>query len=474
MVYLRARDRQKYMQKLLNLLNKSYKYLVAAILIIVPLYPKFPFIEIPGTYVSIRVEDFLLAIAALLTFIKIVPNIKKVFNDGITRAMIIFLVIGLVSLLAGVFLTQTVVLSIGALHLLRRVEYFIPFFAVMAFFPYERAKNLEFFVKALMITVFAAFLYGLGQIYLNFPVIVTQNSESSKGAALSWVPGAQLTSTFAGHYDLAAFMVLALPILITLIFTVKDRLSKILLSIVSLSGYWLLISTASRISLASYLAAVCISLVLIKKYKAIIAVLIISLVLSGFSTSLFTRYKSLIDVYFQKIRNVKIVEANLADFRVSAQEVTLPAGGEVAVPTATPNPVFEDRSTSIRLNAEWPTAIRAFMKDPLIGTGYSSIGLAADNDYLRLLAEVGLLGLLGFTLIIVRILLTFVSAFPLTEKLSGVKLGFVAGVIGGTVGTLMNAVFIDVFEASKFAIIFWLLIGMAVYLVKDVIYENKN
>jgi hypothetical protein len=462
------------MKKFTELFDKGFKYLVAALIVIVPLYPKFPFINIPGTYVAIRFEDFLLAITALFVFVKIIPNIKKVFSDNITRAMLVFLLIGAVSVLAGVFLTQTVTLSIGILHLLRRVEYFMPFFAIMAFFPYERGKNLEFYIKVLMITVFVAFLYGVGQKYLNFPVIVTQNSESSKGAALSWIPGAQLTSTFAGHYDLASYMVLVLPIFISLIFTVKGKLSKILLSIVSLSGFWLLINTASRISLASYLLAVCVSLFLLKKYKAILVVVTISLIFSGFSTNLFGRYQNLINVYFQKIKAIKIVNAVQSNFEVLAQDVTSTNVVEIATPTPVPVPVVEDRSTSIRLNVEWPRAIRAFIKNPLIGTGYSSIGLAVDNDYLRLLAEVGLLGFLAFVLIIVRILLTFTSSFPLTEKLSGVKLAFVAGVVGGFFGALLNATFIDVFEASKFATIFWLLIGLAVYVTKDALYENKN
>lgn len=455
-------------------LNQIAKYLVAAIIVIVPLYPKFPFIQIPGTYVSIRFEDFLLAITALFTLIKIIPNIRKVFSDNITRAMVVFLLIGLVSLLSGIFLTQTVVPNIGVLHLLRRVEYFVPFFAILTFFPYERTKNLEFYIKVLMITVFVVFLYGMGQKYLHLPVIVTQNSESSKGIALRWSPGSQLTSTFAGHYDLAAFTVLVLPIFISLIFIVKDKLSKIILSLASLSGFWLLINTASRISFGSYLFAVCVSLFLIKKYKAIVAVIIISLILSGFSTSLFGRYKSLIDVYLQKIKNVKIVEAKPFDLMVSAKEITLPTPTEAVVPTSTPKPIIEDRSTSIRFNVEWPRAVRAFIKDPLIGTGYSSVGLAVDNDYLRLLAEVGILGFLGFMLIIVRILSVFAPAIPLPKKLSGIELGFVAGVIGGFFGILVNAVFIDVFESSKFAIIFWLLIGLAVYSVKSISYDQKS
>ena len=473
------------MQKFLNLLDKKSgplnqiaKYLIAAILIFVPLYPKFPFIHIPGTYVSIRIEDFLLAITALVIFIKVIPNIKKIINNNIARAIILFLLVGLVSLLSGIFLTQTVAANIGVLHFLRRVEYFVPFFAFLVFsFPKKNlttqpGKNLSFYIKVLMITVFVAFLYGVGQRYFYLPVIMTQNSESSKGMALRWTPGSQATSTFAGHYDLAAFMVLVLPILISLIFVVKDIKFKILLSIVSLSGYWLLVNTASRISLASYLFAVCISLILLKKFKAIFFVVIISLILTSFSPSLFARYKNLIDVYSQKIKNVKLINLNPNNFKVSAQEVTLPARTEVPAPIVKPKPEIEDRSTSIRLNIEWPRAIRAFSKNPLLGTGYSSIGLASDNDYLRLLAEIGLLGFLSFILILVRIILVFISAFPLTEKLSGIRLGFVAGVIGGISGILINAVFIDVFEASKFAIIFWLLLGCAVGIVRNNNYEE--
>lgn len=445
------------MQKLLELFNKPFKYLVASLLIIVPLYPKFPFIQIPGTYVSIRIEDFLLAIVAIFVLIRFVSNIKIFFKDEIARAIFIFLMVGVVSLISAAFLTKTVVISIGLLHFLRRVEYFIPFFAVLTFLPYEKNKNLEFYIKILIIVVIAAFLYGFGQRYFGFPVITTQDSESSKGLALRWTTGAQITSTFAGHYDLAAYMVLVLPIFISLIFTIKNKFSKWLLIITTSFGFWLLVNSASRISLVSYLISVCISLVLLKKYKAIILVVLISIVLGGFSSNLYSRYKSLIDVYLN----------------VSAQEISLPVKREAAIPSPISIPVFEDRSTSIRLAVEWPRAIRAFLKNPLIGTGYSSIGLASDNDYLRLLAEVGLLGFLAFMLIIVRILFVFIHTLPLSLNFSGIKLGFIAGVVGGIFGTLINATFIDVFEASKFAIIFWLLIGLAVYTVKYNKYEQE-
>ncbi len=455
------------MQKLLELFNKSFKYLLASLLIIVPLYPKFPFIQIPGTYVSVRAEDFLIAVIALFALIKIIQgrNIKNIFKDNIVRGIILFLTIGAVSLLAGIFLTKTATLSIGILHLLRRVEYFVPFFAIFTFYPYDKGKNLEFYIKVLMIVVIVAFIYGFGQVHFNFPVIITQDSESSKGLALRWTPGTQITSTFAGHYDLAAYMVLVLPIFISLFFVFKDRVSKSLMFLTASAGFWLLVNSASRISLASYLVSVFVSLVLLKKYKAMIVVILISIILSGFSSNLFARYKSLIDVYSAKIKNLKIVKSNQFNFTVEAQETTL-VKKEVAA-TPVPKPVFEDRSTSIRLTVEWPRAIRAFLKDPLLGTGYSSIGLASDNDFLRLLAEVGFLGFVAFMLVLFRILWSFVLLMPLQKNLSGLELGFVTGVVGGIFGTFLNATFIDVFEASKFATMFWLIVGLAVYLAKE-------
>ncbi|MEK7112083.1 MAG: hypothetical protein AAB875_02035, partial [Patescibacteria group bacterium] len=133
---------------------------------------------------------------------------------------------------------------------------------------------------------------------------------------------------------------------------------------------------------------------------------------------------------------------------------------------------FEDRSTSIRLNVEWPRALRALFKNPLLGTGYSSITLATDNDYLRLLGEVGILGFIAFSLILLNLVRTILRVIPIPKNLNSIESAFLAGLAGGTIGIFTNAIFIDIFEASKFALIFWLLIGLAVGLVRK--YKNEQ
>jgi len=441
------------MQKLLKLPETLSKYFVAALLIIIPLYPKFPFLKIPGIYVAIRFEDFLLAIVALITFVRLIPKLKELLKDNLVRSIFIFLLVGLVSLISGAFLTNTITFPIGFLHLFRRIEYFVPFFFILSFPNLCKKENIEFYVRTIALVITILFVYGLGQRYFSFPVIITQNSEYSKGVALTWTQGSHISSTFAGHYDLAAYLVLILPVFVSLFFVFKGNASKIIMGVTALSGFWLLVNSLSRVSLVSYLVAISISLFLMNKTKAIIGVILISLILSSFSPSLFNRYKRVFDVLYLKF---------IPKLEVGAQETVLP-----------PIPVFEDRSSSIRFNVEWPRAIRALYKNPLLGTGYSSISLATDNDYLRLLGEVGILGFAAFCLILFNIAIVFYKAMPLIDKFAGIELGFIAGIAGGVVGTLINAIFIDVFEASKFAISFWLMIGIAVYLVKNKKNEQK-
>jgi len=457
------------MQKLLKRLDDITKYLVAAILLAIPLYPKFPLMRIPGTYVSIRLEDFLLVIAVLVLAAHILPKLSRFLKNRINRAISISLLVGLVSLSSAIFITKTIQPHLGVLHWLRRVEYFIPFFlGVIAI--RKNKGNLEFFLKVLMISILLSFLYGFGQRHLYWPIIVTQNEEYARGVALRYVQGGHLNATFAGHYDLATFLILLLPVYLSLLLLIKNLRTKTIISAVILAGLWLLSFSGSRISAASYLVAATLSLILVKKYKAIPVMVLISILLFSMSTNLTSRYQRLIDVgkeRIEEINNKLLFNSSLGEVIAAEELDSTSPRRKTTVPTPTPVPVFEDRSTSIRFDVEWPRALRALSKNPLLGTGYSSITLATDNDYLRLLGEVGILGFLAFFLIFIRIGKKIYDSLPLTKNFKGVELAFMAGFVGALPGIFINAVFIDVFEASKFAIIFWLLAGFSVALLKN-------
>jgi O-antigen ligase len=431
------------MKKLSQLFEKSSLFLMAAVLVIVPLFPKFPLISVPGTYVAIRFEDLLLLALGIVVLVKIIANFRDFLNDEIVQAFLIFFVVGFVSLLAGTYLTRTDTLLVGTFNWLRRVEYAVPFFAAILLLKKEKiSEHISYFIKVLMLVTVVVFIYGYGQIHFRFPAIITQNGDYSRGMALFWIPGSQLNSTFAGQYDLSAFMVMILPIFITLMVLLKDKLSKLLLFIVSATGLWLLIQSAERVGQVAYLVSVGLALLLVKRARAAVLILVISLIFIASSAGVIKRFESLFNVHAQSITTI----------------------APVPILTPVPTPVVEDRSVSIRLNEEWPEAIRAFEKNPLIGTGYSSIGLATDNDYLRMLGEIGILGVLAFGLIFFRIGKVLAK---------GIGEPFVSSIWGTLAGTFSIALFIDIFEASKFATIFWFLLGCAVFLVRSGKYDKK-
>ncbi|MBU4397194.1 O-antigen ligase family protein, partial [Patescibacteria group bacterium] len=115
------------------------------------------------------------------------------------------------------------------------------------------------------------------------------------------------------------------------------------------------------------------------------------------------------------------------------------------------------RSGEIRFNVEWPRALNAFYKNPLLGTGLGSITLATDNDYLRLLGESGIFGFLSFFII-----LFWFFIHSLKKNQNYLIYIFLACLLT----TLANAIFIDVFEASKTAYLFWIMIGIYYKILK--------
>jgi hypothetical protein len=459
--------------KISQIAQSALKYAVAAMLLAIPLFPKFPFINIPGTQVAIRLEDFLILITFFIWGMSVLPNVMDMHSDKITRSVILFLLIGLVSVYSGIFLTKTVIFHIGLLHWARRVEYLA---CLLIGIQAVRDKaNLRFFIKILLLVILFAFIYGLGQKYQNWPVITTQNSEYSKGVALRYREGGHLASTFAGHYDLATYIILTTPIFYAFLLGSSKTLELlnlhkntkvgrgILFTAITIS-LWLLVNAASRISMVSYVGSIGLLMLIMKKFKLIPLMVIFTLIFTSMSSNLIDRYTNIFEV------STKNLFSQLAA-PVYAQEETKNIRVQSSLlEKANPMNVFEDRSTSIRLNVEWPRAIRAFRKNPILGTGYSSITLATDNDYLRMLGEVGALGFIAFFLLLYRIARKSVARFTFKNQRSLGSL-YALAIFAALPGIMLNMVFIDLLEASKFATMFWLLTGFAIGINE---YEDKS
>lgn len=126
-------------------------------------------------------------------------------------------------------------------------------------------------------------------------------------------------------------------------------------------------------------------------------------------------------------------------------------------------------SFAIRLDTLWPRALAGFYKNPILGTGYATLTKEAvgqfteaestDNNFLRTLGETGLLGFITFYGVL---LLSVAGAWHLykSRPQNLVIIIFAIAFLGGTAGLLFNAIFIDVFAASKVAFTIWALAGI--------------
>lgn len=162
-----------------------------------------------------------------------------------------------------------------------------------------------------------------------------------------------------------------------------------------------------------------------------------------------------------------VTEESEAIRRDTAEE----AGMEYTGPQYSANALKYGLSMGIRLDALWPQAIKGFKSNPILGTGYSTLvktnvgeftyAESTDNDFLRMLGETGLLGTIAFLYIIY---LVVKYSFFVLQNASGSTLVLSLGAIGATVAMLVTATYIDIFESSKVAYVYWMIAAVVAYL----------
>jgi hypothetical protein len=456
-----------------NIKFNIFRPIVAILLVFIPLYPKFPLIGVSDTYVAIRLDDIIIAIAALVWLIYQIKNKFPIFKIKITRLFLVYFLAIIVSFVNAYLVYQTDLTNILILHLFRRFEYISLFFIGLN--SVKSIKDFRFLYIFFLISTALVSFYGYGQKYLHFPVISTMNSEFSKGQLLQMNIWTRISSTFAGHYDLAAFMSIALIIILGVALISKNIFIKILSFLVWLPSYHILTLTASRVSIFAFFGGACVTLFFLKKYWWILPVTGLVIFSIFNSDDLNQRLLATIPALKSQFFSSQTTSNITPTPTVTAVVPTIIASNNQPGQTIKPTPtivrhqadeyptvdtdVGVARSGEIRFNVEWPRAINAWRKNPAVGSGLGSITLATDNDYLRCLGESGLLGLITFG----SIFIFFVArSFPLFfKKSSNINVYNPISIIffGSMLTMLANATFIDVFESSKVAYLFWIMMA---------------
>ncbi|MDP2638062.1 MAG: O-antigen ligase family protein [Candidatus Levybacteria bacterium] len=505
------------------------------LLVFIPLYPKIPLIDIKNTWVYIRVED-LLIVFSIVSWVVVLLLKKASLKTPLTLPILIFWLIGILATLHGVLLIfptiANVYSNVAFLSMMRRIEYLSLFF--IAFAAMREKRAVLYVIWTQVIVLLSVALYGFGQKFLNFPAYLTMNEEFAKGIPVHLSQLSRVPSTFAGHYDLAAYLVLIIPILISLIFGFKNLLIKFSLLGVSALGFILLFMTVSRVSFFVLLVSLVMLLIFQQKKWLIASLLVVVLVLFSFAPSLIARFGDTlkeVDVLVDAstgnaIGQVKSTPANYFEDKVVKRQIVNSSDEDIASASAIlpfamiPDPaqllvesnlstgenlpqgtsyinlpmstvvkriplyfydksrdsdsspevqaiygdylikkaIAYDLSFTTRFQGEWPATFLAFKRNIFLGSGYGSVSLAVDNNYLRILGESGLFGLASFLSIFLIALIYIRKILPSVD--SPVVKCFALGFVAGAFGLALNATLIDVFEASKVAFTLWLLMGI--------------
>ncbi|MEI7652942.1 MAG: O-antigen ligase family protein [bacterium] len=536
------------MKKIIHSFDRNIlRILTVFFLVLIPLYPKFPFIRINDTYISVRLEDFYVAFMALVMVVQIYRK-KFVVQSTFAKYILLFWAACMASFLFNYFISHTIMFrNIGLAHTLRRVEYMIPFFVAYAAVAMEFAQTklvgdqqynqVRKYFKYALVVVFVVSLYALGQKFssvfqpvrdffqwgyeakiavlspvsyfffrfFDFPAVQTMNYEFAKGALLNLTPFARVSSTFAGHYDLAAYLVFFIPILASWIAVGRHRLRAFVTYSLAIL---VLIFTASRVSFAAYIVSIVVFCIASRQIKLLVFTTLLTLVLMYTNSDMTQRLQ---DTFKQRqvFENTRTGEVTI-DQNLATD--TLPSGIGVSINIkGTSKPISQDKaalvvlknirieheidearkggvtltrqqaekivgdkykemadiivksvyagdtSMTTRTQVEWPRAWNAFLRNPLLGTGPSSITESTDGDYFRWLGETGLLGTGLFVYILWLVFSRSTRvAFSLKHSTRLLFLGFSVGMVALGI----NAVMIDVFEASKVAFTFWTMAGI--------------
>lgn len=507
-------------------LNPGFFFVLVAFLVVfIPLYPKVPlFAPLASYIVRVRLEDVLVLLAVIVGLVLWLRQRLPVPRLA-SRLVAFYALAGGLSLLSGVFLVQTIPLIQdhllkSLLHWLRYMEYFALLFLVYA--VVKSKARIRLFVWVLVATSLLVNVYGIGQRYWQWPVYSTMNLEYADGVPLVLQSlAARVQSTFGGHYDYGAYLVILTPLSLALLYASKDRRAQIFLGLVYGLNLWGLMASASRSGVAGAVLGIGLTAILMsfsgkidrgflwlatKRVMVVAGFFIVMVVLFGQNlTALFQHTlkgilpdhpavswlisdQVLVDQYASPRPREEVPPDVYLDQPEEYEKTVLDENGQ-------PRVVLETRareysqcarerglSLCIRLEALWPQALAGFQRNPLLGSGYGTLNKtnkfdfteadSTDNNYLRILGETGVLGLVSYFglvlyVVVVGVRLVFVYRQSIYARV--VAIGFLAG----TVGLLVNAVYIDVFASSKVAFVYWALAGLVLAGLRSIDRDDK-
>lgn len=422
-----------------KILSIFFWILMCSILI----FPKINIIYVPGSRTGIRLDD-ICVLAYFIYFIYKYIFLHEKINLKIKKILGYFFLCFSVFFISTVFgiIKGNVSFVISILHLIRNIEYFVLIFA-----GYDYVKNCEnknnIYILLNTILIFHA-VYMLLEYF---------NIIGDIGYLIGRPSSDRIYTTFSGPYEYSAFLTLLLPMYLLKIFKEK-KWFNLFYVVVIIFGVLL---SQSRISLLTCLFLIVVMYIFeykSPKKKAITIIGLLSsiiLLILTFNSDILFRFRS-IDIS-SYVNTFQLAWKN-TDYDYYKETGNINYSPKVLNSTT-------DESYALRVS-KWATLLKETTKSPLFGLGLSIVGEATDGNYVRLIAESGVLGFLCWILLFLIILKE--SNRNKDNEISNL-------VFYSVISLSIIALFIDIFVASKIIMLFWFLVGAMYASIEK---ENKN
>lgn len=388
------------------LIFKNIVYGIVLLILAIGLSPDTVWIE------HVRLEDFLFPPLLFIWLMKLKQKGDSFVQSEVLGPIKLYMFIAAIVTIRGIMF-QTVYTPVTAYtYYFKYLEYFLMFWFVM-----NNVKDKE----DIILMVITSFITCALVAYFAYTHRAERLEESVIGFVRASGPEGETPNVLGGYY------MLHIMLGFSLFFAMKHYLYKLVLLGFLMAVVIPLLVTYSRTSFASLLVGLVVTSLFIDfRYLIVIGILFVCapifIPVDNFvEENVIERYMSILDIFSE-------------DKKVSS---------------------WDARTTGwyVRLVGTWVQA-------PVFGKGVGSIGLGIDNSYVKKFIETGIVGLLAFFMIMVRIGRVGFETIKSTKD-DFIKY-FTIGYMGSFVGMLMHAIGVSSFSTIRTAEAFWVLTGMMV------------
>lgn len=395
----------------------------AFLFLFIVLFPKIGVVPVPGNPTPVRLDDLVLAVVLGGWLIReaLVGRREAIPASPITPFLLAYLVCAAVSTLLGIAALRVPALT-GSLHFLRLVE-----FALLYYYFYRAIDPAE--------------LPAVKEVFLNTWLIVAGiwAIQHVIGSTMP-VPGAIIDQTsyapsFSASYDVGGYAMIATVMCYALWTDRQTRGWGITLGL--LAGLYIVFNGDSRASFLGLALAIAFDLFLRLRVKVAAGLIAVALSVPYLISS--EKMAHLFDLIGEVVTTMDT--------------------------SAIQREFFNDPSIAIRLR-NWQLALERWRESPLAGDGlgayleyvriYNQQG-TPDGWYIRMLAEVGLLGLLAFVMTIGCLLWVLLTAYRELDQPLSRAIVYAAAL--AVIATSTNALLIDTFVSYKIMGVFWMVMA---------------